>query len=55
MTIEDPLSRKCRADHGTDWGTTMAVTVLVTVPVAIVFFLAQRTFVEGITFTGVKG
>ena len=41
--------------HGTDWGTTMAVTVLVTIPVAVVFFLAQRTFVEGITFTGVKG
>lgn len=41
--------------HGTDWGTTMAVTVLVTIPVVVVFFLAQRTFVEGITFTGVKG
>jgi multiple sugar transport system permease protein len=41
--------------HGTDWGTTMAVTMLVTVPVVIVFFFAQRTFVEGITLTGVKG
>ena len=41
--------------HGTDWGTTMAVTLLVTVPVVIVFFFAQRTFVEGITLTGVKG
>jgi multiple sugar transport system permease protein len=41
--------------HGTDWGTTMAVTLLVTLPVVIVFFFAQRTFVEGITLTGVKG
>ncbi|MEP6843822.1 MAG: carbohydrate ABC transporter permease [Pseudolysinimonas sp.] len=41
--------------HGTDWGTTMAVTLLVTIPVVAVFFFAQRTFVEGITLTGVKG
>lgn len=41
--------------HGTDWGTTMAVTMLVTLPVVIVFFFAQRAFVEGITLTGVKG
>lgn len=39
----------------TDWGTTMAVTMLVTVPVIIVFFFAQRAFVEGISLTGVKG
>jgi multiple sugar transport system permease protein len=41
--------------HGTDWGTTMAVTMLVTITVVIIFFFAQRTFVEGITLTGVKG
>ncbi len=41
--------------HGTDWGTTMAVTMLVTLPVVIIFFFAQRVFVEGITLTGVKG
>lgn len=40
---------------GTDWGVTMAVTVLSTIPVVIVFFFAQRTFVEGINLTGVKG
>lgn len=44
-----------RGSHGTDWGTTMAVTMLVTIPVVVVFFFAQRTFVEGITLTGVKG
>lgn len=44
-----------RGSHGTDWGTTMAVTMLVAAPIVIVFFFAQRTFVEGITLTGVKG
>jgi multiple sugar transport system permease protein len=44
-----------RGSHGTDWGTTMAVTMLVTIPVVIIFFFAQKTFVEGITLTGVKG
>jgi multiple sugar transport system permease protein len=27
----------------------------VMVPVVVVFFLAQRAFVEGVTLTGVKG
>jgi multiple sugar transport system permease protein len=33
----------------------MAATVLVTLPMVIVFFLAQRYFVEGIATTGTKG
>ncbi|GHJ38096.1 carbohydrate ABC transporter permease [Streptomyces sp. TS71-3] len=41
--------------HSTDWGVIMAVTVLATLPVVVVFFFAQRAFVEGITLTGVKG
>lgn len=41
--------------HSTDWGVIMAVTALATLPVVLVFFFAQRTFVEGITLTGVKG
>lgn len=44
-----------RGIHGTDWGVTMAMTILVTVPVVVIFFFAQRVFVEGITLTGVKG
>lgn len=44
-----------RGSHGTDWGVTMAMTLIVTVPIVIVFFFAQRAFVEGITLTGVKG
>ena len=33
----------------------MAVSTIVTVPIALAFFLAQRTFIEGIALTGVKG
>ena len=41
--------------HHTDWNLTMAATVLVMAPVIIVFFFAQKAFVEGVTLTGVKG
>ena len=33
----------------------MAATLILMAPVIIVFFLAQRAFVEGVTLTGVKG
>jgi multiple sugar transport system permease protein len=35
--------------------TTMAASVLFMLPLIIVFFFAQKVFVEGITLTGVKG
>lgn len=41
--------------HHTDWNVTMAATVLVMAPVILVFFFAQKAFVEGVTLTGVKG
>lgn len=44
-----------RGAHGTDWSITMAMTVLVMIPVVLIFFFAQRIFVEGIALTGVKG
>jgi ABC-type glycerol-3-phosphate transport system permease component len=33
----------------------MAAATVVTVPIMILFFFAQRTFIEGITLTGIKG
>jgi len=33
----------------------MAVSTIVTVPILIAFFIAQRTFIEGISLTGLKG
>ncbi|MEV0611903.1 carbohydrate ABC transporter permease [Nonomuraea sp. NPDC050404] len=44
-----------KALHSVQWNLTMAATLLVTAPVIIVFFLAQRVFIEGVTLTGVKG
>jgi multiple sugar transport system permease protein len=37
------------------WNLTMAATLLAMLPVLLVFFFAQKIFVEGITLTGVKG
>ncbi|MFC4907567.1 carbohydrate ABC transporter permease [Actinomadura gamaensis] len=44
-----------RAAHHVEWNLTMAATLLTILPVLIVFFLAQRVFVQGVTLTGVKG
>ncbi|MGW0699275.1 carbohydrate ABC transporter permease [Streptomyces sp. NPDC002867] len=41
--------------HQTDWNLTMAATVLIMAPVIVVFFFAQKAFIEGVTLTGVKG
>lgn len=41
--------------HGAEWGLLMAASTLFTLPMVVVFFFAQRTFIEGISFTGVKG
>ena len=44
-----------RSLHQVQWNLTMAATLIVMAPVIVLFFLAQRAFVEGITLTGVKG
>ncbi|MET9425184.1 carbohydrate ABC transporter permease [Streptomyces sp. NPDC006540] len=41
--------------HQTDWNLTMAATVMIMAPVIVVFFFAQKAFIEGVTLTGVKG
>jgi multiple sugar transport system permease protein len=37
------------------WPYLMAASTLIVAPMIITFFFTQRTFVEGITLTGVKG
>ncbi|MEV0278360.1 carbohydrate ABC transporter permease [Streptomyces sp. NPDC050610] len=44
-----------KSAHSVNWNMTMAATILVMAPVIIVFFFAQKAFVEGVTLTGVKG
>lgn len=41
--------------RGTEWNLMMAAAALMMVPVLVVFFLAQRYFVEGIVTTGFGG
>jgi multiple sugar transport system permease protein len=44
-----------RSLYQVQWNLVMAATLIVMMPVIILFFLAQRAFVEGVTLTGVKG
>jgi multiple sugar transport system permease protein len=39
---------------GTEWNLLMAASVLVILPVIVLFFLAQKTFIQGIATTGIK-
>lgn len=44
-----------RSSRHVDYQLMMAACVLFTLPITILFFAAQRAFVEGVTVTGVKG
>ncbi|MFK3938568.1 carbohydrate ABC transporter permease [Alkalihalobacillus sp. NPDC078783] len=41
--------------QGSQWHMMMAVSTLMTLPIIILFFFMQKTFIRGITFTGIKG
>lgn len=43
------------ADVGFAWNRVLAVSLIAIIPSLVVFFLAQNTFVEGISAGGVKG
>lgn len=43
------------AHGGTPWNLLMAASTLVVAPIIILFFLAQKTFIEGIAMSGIKG
>ncbi|GAB3721159.1 carbohydrate ABC transporter permease [Amycolatopsis oliviviridis] len=44
-----------RGMHHVEWNLTMAATALIMLPVIVLFVFAQKSFVKGVTFTGVKG
>jgi len=44
-----------QSTHGGDPGALMAATVMVMLPVVMVFFFAQKYFIEGVTLTGLGG
>lgn len=37
------------------WTQLMAVGVVMTLPILVLFFFVQRTFIQGISFSGIKG
>ncbi|XEC95581.1 carbohydrate ABC transporter permease [Paenibacillus tarimensis] len=43
-----------KSQHGAEWQMMMAALVMITLPIIILFFLVQKTFIRGITFTGIK-
>ncbi|NLJ85322.1 MAG: carbohydrate ABC transporter permease [Firmicutes bacterium] len=40
---------------GMEWAMLMATSVVITLPIIVLFFLTQKTFVQGIALTGLKG
>jgi multiple sugar transport system permease protein len=43
------------SQYGSFWGQLMAVSTVMTAPILLLFFLTQRTFIQGITMSGIKG
>jgi multiple sugar transport system permease protein len=55
FTLALGLANLQNQHNGTPWHILMAASVLVILPVLVLFFLAQKTFIEGIATTGMKG
>jgi multiple sugar transport system permease protein len=43
-----------QSGYHTAWSLLMAAATLVTLPVIVLFFFTQKTFIQGITLTGIK-
>lgn len=43
------------SQHGAEWSMLMAASTVMALPIIVLYFLAQKTFIEGITLTGIKG
>lgn len=44
-----------RDESGIDWVPTMSAAVMATIPTLLLFFVAQRRFIEGFADSGIKG
>lgn len=44
-----------QSQHENLWGPLMAMSTVITIPVIVLFFLTQKTFIQGITMSGLKG
>ena len=43
------------SQHGAEWGMLMAASAVMTLPILVIFFLAQSTFIQGVSLSGIKG
>lgn len=60
LTNEDSYTlslalQQFQSKQGSEWSLMMAVSTIMTVPIIILFFFLQKTFIKGITFSGIKG
>lgn len=44
-----------QGEYSTEFGALMAASTVMLLPIVVLFFLTQRTFIQGITLTGIKG
>ena len=40
---------------GTEWHLLMAASTIIVLPIIVLFFFTQRTFIQGVAVTGIKG
>jgi multiple sugar transport system permease protein len=44
-----------RTEYSIQWGLLMAASAVSVIPMIIIYLFAQKSFVEGIATTGIKG
>ncbi len=54
-TLQIGLRYFVSQEGGTQWGLFMAATVFVSLPIVIFYLIVQKSFIEGIATTGIKG
>jgi len=47
-------AEEIRGAYNVQWVDLMAASLVVTLPVITIFFFAQKSFIEGVGFTGTK-
>jgi len=44
-----------QGQYNGDWGQLMAMSLLMTLPIVVIFFFTQKTFIQGVKLSGIKG
>ena len=55
QTLAVALTQLAKSGHQNAYQLQMAASLMFLLPVLVLFFLAQKVFVEGIAMTGIKG